>query len=195
MRYQGFFWRWHLALSLQEAFSSMEDPRIERHKKHQLLDIIILTICGVISGAEGWEAIEEFGKEKQAWLRKWIRLENGIPSHDCIARVISRPDPGKLGECFIAWAKSVAEWEPGETVAIDGKTARHSYDRKNKLGAIHRVSAWASQAGIALGQVKTEAKSNEIPTGHTLPQSLYCWICSKLKAVSSRSTRWAAKLK
>ena len=151
-----------MALSLQEAFSSLEDPRIERHKRHQLLDIIILTICAVISGAEGWEAIEAFGKEKQHWLHKWIGLENGIPSHDCIARVISRLDPGKLTECFIAWAQSVAELALGEVVAIDGKTARHSYDRKNKLGAIHMVSAWASQAGISLGQVKTEAKSNEI---------------------------------
>ena len=85
-----------MALSLQEAFSSLEDPRIERHKRHQLLDIIILTICAVISGAEGWEAIEAFGKEKQDWLRQWIGLENGIPSHDCIARVISRLEPGNL---------------------------------------------------------------------------------------------------
>jgi predicted transposase YbfD/YdcC len=151
-----------LALSLQEAFSSLEDPRIERHKRHQLLDIIILTICAVISGAEGWEAIEAFGKEKQDWLHKWIGLENGIPSHDCLARVISRLEPGKLTECFIAWAQSVAELALGEVVAIDGKTARHSYGRKDKLGAIHMVSAWANQVGISLGQVKTEAKSNEI---------------------------------
>jgi predicted transposase YbfD/YdcC len=151
-----------LALSLQEAFSSLEDPRIERHKRHQLLDILILTVCAVICGAEGWEAIETFGKEKQGWLRQWIALENGIPSHDCIARVVSRIEPGQLTGCFIAWAQSVAELTLGEVVAIDGKTARHSYDRKGKLGAIHMVSAWANQAGISLGQVKTEAKSNEI---------------------------------
>ncbi len=151
-----------MALSLQEAFSSLEGPRIERHKLHPLLDIIILTICAVISGAEGWEAIETFGKEKQDWLRQWIALENGIPSHDCIARVIARIDPGKLTECFIAWAQSADQLVLGEVVAIDGKTARHSYDRKGKLGAIHRVSAWANQAGISLGQVKTGAKSNEI---------------------------------
>jgi predicted transposase YbfD/YdcC len=140
----------------------LEDPRIERHKRHKLIDIIVLTICAVISGAEGWEAIEAFGKEKQGWLCKWLALENGIPSHDCIARVISRIEPGKLTECFIAWAQSVAELALGEVVAIDGKTARHSYDHKNKLGAIHMVSAWASQTGISLGQVKTETKSNEI---------------------------------
>ncbi|ASF46984.1 ISAs1 family transposase [Methylovulum psychrotolerans] len=151
-----------MALSLQEAFSTLEDPRIERHKRHQLVDILILTVCAVISGAEGWEAIETFGQEKQAWLRQWIPLANGIPSHDCIARVVSRIVPEQLTGCFIAWAQSVAELSLGEVVAIDGKTARRSSDRKNKLGAIHRVSAWANQAGISPGQVKTGAKSNEI---------------------------------
>lgn len=91
-----------MALSLQEVFSTLEDPRVERHK---LLDILILTICAVISGAEGWEAIEQFGKDKEAWLRQWLDLENGIPSHDCIARVIARLEPAKLSECFIAWAQ------------------------------------------------------------------------------------------
>ena len=151
-----------MALSLQEAFSSLEDPRIERHKKHNLLDIIILTICAVISGAEGWEAIEQFGKDKEGWLKKWIGLENGIPSHDCIARVIARIEPAKMTECFIAWVQDITKLTLGEIVAIDGKTARHSYNRKDNLGAIHMVSAWANQAGLSLGQVKTEAKSNEI---------------------------------
>ena len=151
-----------MALSIQEAFASLEDPRIERHKRHKLIDIIVLTICAVISGAEGWEAIEEFGKNKQDWLKKWIELENGIPSHDCIARVIARIEPSKMSECFIAWVQSIAELSLGEVVAIDGKTARHSYNGQDKLGAVHMVSAWASQAGLSLGQVKTEAKSNEI---------------------------------
>ena len=97
-----------MSLSLQEAFSSIEDPRVERRKRHMLIDIIILSICAVISGAEGWEAIEQFGKEKEDWLRKWIALENGIPSHDCIARVISRIKPSEMTECFIAWVSGVA---------------------------------------------------------------------------------------
>lgn len=92
-----------MGLSLVEAFSSLEDPRIEKHKKHLLIDIIVLAICAVISGAEGWEAIEAFGEEKRDWLRKWVALENGIPSHDCIARVISRLEPSKMTDCFIAW--------------------------------------------------------------------------------------------
>jgi len=151
-----------MSLSIQEAFSSLKDPRVERHKRHQLIDIIVLTICAVISGSDGWEAIQQFGKNKQEWFKKWIDLENGIPSHDCIARVISRIDSAKMAECFITWANGISELTKGEVVAIDGKTARHSYDRKNKLGAIHMVSAWANQAGMSLGQIKTAEKSNEI---------------------------------
>jgi len=151
-----------VALSLETAFSSLEDWRVERNKKHKLLDIILLTLCAVISGAEGWEAIEEFGKEKQDWLRKWLELANGIPSHDCIARVISRLEPSKMTDCFMDWVQSVSDLKAGEVIAIDGKTVRHSYDRRHKMGAIHVVSAWASQVGISLGQVKTDAKSNEI---------------------------------
>jgi predicted transposase YbfD/YdcC len=151
-----------MSLSLQEAFSSLEDPRVERHKRHELLDMIVLTICAVISGAEGWEAIEQFGKSKRDWLRRGIELKNGIPSHDCIARVIARIEPTKMTECFMAWVQSVAELTAGEIVSIDGKTARRSYNRKTQLGAIHMISAWANRAGISLGQVKTAAKSNEI---------------------------------
>lgn len=145
-----FFWELSvMALSLQEAFSLVEDPRVERHKRHMLIDIIILSICAVISGADGWEAIEQFGKNKQDWLRKWIDLENGIPSHDCIARVIARITATEMTDCFIAWVSGVTELTNGEVVAIDGKTARHSYNRKDKLGAIHMVSAWANQAGMS----------------------------------------------
>ena len=148
--------------SIEEHFRAIEDPRVERNKKHKLLDIIVLAICGVVSGAEGWEAIEEFGYEKQQWLRKYLELANGIPSHDCIARVPSRISPSEMTECFIAWTRSVSQLTAGEVVAIDGKTLRHSYNTKEKLGAIHMVSAWASQAGMSLGQVKTDEKSNEI---------------------------------
>jgi len=127
-----------------------------------LIDIIVLTICAVISGADGWEAIEHFGKNKQDWLRKWLDLENGIPSHDCIARVIAGIPSAEMTDCFIAWVSGIAELTQGEVVAIDGKTARHPYNRKDKPGAIHMASAWANQAGMSLGQVKTQEKSNEI---------------------------------
>lgn len=183
-----------MALSLQEAFSTLEDPRVERHKKHKLIDIIILTFCAVISGAEGWEAIEQFGKEKKDWLHQWIELENGIPSHDCVARVIGRIEPAKMTECFINWVQSVNELTLGEIVAIDGKTARHSYNRKDKLGAIHMVSAWASQAGFSLGQVKTEAKSNEITAIPTLLDMLEVKDCIITIDAMGCQTEIAAKI-
>lgn len=150
----------------------MKAPRIDRHKRHKLIDIIVLTICAVIGGAEGWEAIEQFGKGKRDWPGKWLVLENGVPSHDCIARVIARLDPAQMTQCFMARVRSVSELAPGEAVAIDGKTARHSYNGKEKLGAIHRVGAWANQAGMSLGQVKTDAKSNEITAMPTLLEML-----------------------
>jgi predicted transposase YbfD/YdcC len=151
-----------MSLSIKEAFSSLEDPRVERNKRHDLQDIIVLSICGITSGAEGWEAIEAFGKEKETWLREWLELENGIPSHDCIARVISRIPTKQMSGCFIKWTQSISEITQGEIVSVDGKTARHSFNSKDKLAAIHMVSAWANQARISLGQVKTAEKSNEI---------------------------------
>lgn len=151
-----------MLLSLEEHFRTVEDPRLGRNKRHKLLDIIVLSICAVVSGAEGWEAIEGFGNDKQEWLRKYIGLENGIPSHDCIARVLSRILPSQMTESFMAWTRSVSHLTSGEIVAIDGKTVRHSYNTKGKQGAIHMVSAWATEAGMSLGQVKTDEKSNEI---------------------------------
>jgi len=99
---------------------------------------------------------------KRRLLRQWIELENGIPSHDCIARVMARIPASEMTDCFIAWVKSVTDLTEGEVVAIDGKTLRRSYNRKDKLGAVHMVSAWANQSGLSLGQIKTEDKSNEI---------------------------------
>lgn len=148
--------------SIVAHFSTLEDPRIERHKKHNLVDILVLAICGVLSGAEGWEAIEEYGQTKLEWLRKFIPLENGIPAHDTIARVLSRISAKGLQECFSNWVNAVHRVSAGEGVAIDGKTVRRSFDKASRKGAIHRVSAWSSANGLVLGQMKTEEKSNEI---------------------------------
>jgi predicted transposase YbfD/YdcC len=148
--------------SFIEHFASLDDPRIDRKKLHSLMDIITLTVCAVASGAEGWEAIEEFGKEKLDWLRKYIALENGVPSHDCIAYVLSRLSPVQFRDCFVSWAQAAAEVTEGEIVAIDGKTAKGSRDRKNNRKPLHMVSAWACQNRLVLGQVATDEKSNEI---------------------------------
>ena len=145
-----------------EHFSGIKDPRIERCKRHGLLDILFLSVSAVLAGAEGWEAIEEFGHLKLGWLRKYVPLANGIPRHDTIARVISRLNPEGLQRCFLNWTQAVAEATPGQVVAMDGKTLRRSFDRASRKSALHLVSAWASRNGVVLGQVKTEEKSNEI---------------------------------
>jgi predicted transposase YbfD/YdcC len=145
-----------------EHFSDLKDPRDDKNKKHQLLDILFLVIAAVISGAEGWEAIEAFGQEKLNWLRKYFPFANGVPSHDCIRMVMISLSPKALQGCFARWMQAVVEVAQGEVVAIDGKTIRRSFDRAGGLGPIHMVSAWAKGKGVCLGQVKTDEKSNEI---------------------------------
>jgi len=121
----------------------------------------VVTICAVISGADAWTEVEEYGEEKCDWLRSFLRLENGIPSHDTIGRVFSLLDPNELQDAFAQWVRAIAGRLEG-VVAIDGKTARRSQDNASGKGALHLVSAWASEAGLALGQVATDQKSNEI---------------------------------
>lgn len=144
-----------------ECFGRIEDPRINRQKKHKLLDIIAIAVCATIAGADGWVAIAMFGRSKQAWLRTFLDLENGVPSHDTFGRVFSLLAPGAFQEAFREWVGAIQGRVKG-VVAIDGKTARGSHDRANGKQAIHIVSAWAVENGLALGQVKVEDKSNEI---------------------------------
>ena len=151
-----------MTTSLLEHFSTLPDPRIERNKRHQLIDILVLTVCAVCAGANGWEAIEEFGKEKLSWLRQFIPLENDVPSHDCIAYVIRRLSPHKFRACFLNWVQSVNPHITDEIVAIDGKTARGSRDRKHQCNPLHMISAWACKSRLVLGQEATDEKSNEI---------------------------------
>jgi predicted transposase YbfD/YdcC len=143
-------------------FSPLPDHRIERNKCHALIDIIVLAICAVASGSDGWEAIEDFGKEKLEWLRQYIPLANGVPSHDCIAYVLCRLSPQKFRDCFMNWTQAVTEYTGGEIIAVDGKTAKGSRDRKNQRNPLHMVSAWACENRLVLGQEATDEKSNEI---------------------------------
>ena len=150
------------AASLLKHFKDIDEPRTEYLIEHQLLDIIAITICAVICGAESWDEIEEYGVSKQEWLKKFLALPNGIPSKDTIRRLFARLDSEKLQSCFLNWVKTIAQLTQGEIIAIDGKTLRHSYDKEKNKGAIHMVSAWAAQNGLVLGQVKVDEKSNEI---------------------------------
>ena len=156
-------------ITIADHFNELEDPRIERTKRHKLIDIITITICAVICGADGWSDIELYGKCKYKWLKKFLELPNGIPSHDTFARVFSLLNPEQLQECFLKWIESISLITFGEIVAIDGKTLRHSYDKSKDKSAIHMVSAWATNNGLVLGQKKVEDKSNEITA---IPQLL-----------------------
>jgi predicted transposase YbfD/YdcC len=148
-------------LDLETYFAAVEDPRVERTKLHKLLDIIIIAICGVICGAEGWAEIEEFGKEKEEWLGTILELPNGIPSHDTFGRVFARLDPVQFEACFFDWVQSLTESIEG-VIAIDGKTLRRSHDKTNGKKALHMVSAWAAENRLVLAQVAVKKKSNEI---------------------------------
>jgi predicted transposase YbfD/YdcC len=148
--------------TITEHFASLKDPRIQLKTRHKLIDIIIVTICAVICGADDWTEVVDYAKAKEDWLKKFLALPHGIPSHDTFGRVFSLLRPEEFETCFVSWIRTVFKLTDAQTVAIDGKTLRRSYDRSSNKAAIHMVGAWAAQNGIALGQLKTEDKSNEI---------------------------------
>ena len=143
-------------------FADLPDPRIERCKRHELLDIVAVALCAVICGADTWVDVAEFGRSKEAWLRTFLALPNGIPSHDTFGRVFAALDPAAFEAAFLAWVQALAAVTAGQVVAIDGKTLRRSHDRANGTGPLHLVSAWANSNRLVLGQVAVDEKSNEI---------------------------------
>ena len=152
----------NLDRSLAGHFKVLPDPRCPVNRRHTLGDIIVLSIAAVLCGADGWVEIEQFAHAKEAWFRQFLSLENGIPSHDSFGRVFALLDPKAFEACFRSWVASISDFIPGEVIAIDGKTLRRSHDRGSGLAALHLVSAWAAANRVVLGQVATEAKSNEI---------------------------------
>lgn len=147
-------------ISIKKHFEIISEPR-ESNKRHKLIDIITIGICAVVCNADTWEAIEEYGKSKAEWLKNFLELPHGIPSHDTIARVFAQIDPVEFQQAFINWVQAI-NLLSNQVIAIDGKTLRRSYDNASGKAAIHMVSAWAQENGIVLGQVKTSEKSNEI---------------------------------
>ena len=148
--------------SIAEHFNDIEDIRIERGKKHKLIDIITISICAVVCGADGWIDIEMYGIARKKWLEKFLELPNGIPSHDTFARVFSQINPDEFNKSFLSWIKGISKITAGEIIAFDGKQSRNSGDEKNGKSAINTVSAWAVNNRLVLGQKKVEGKSNEI---------------------------------
>ncbi len=147
---------------LMEHISIIPDYRQPWKVEHKLSDILLLTICAVISGAEGWEDIEDFGNAHFDFLKQYGDFEYGIPVHDTIARVVACINPKKFHECFINWMRDCHSSDDGDIIAIDGKTLRHSYDKSRRRGAIHVISAFSTMNSLVLGQIKTDEKSNEI---------------------------------
>ena len=152
----------YIQQSLVKHFSDIKDPRVERTKKHQLTDILVIAILAIIAGAQGWEDIENYGISKQKWLEEFLALPNGIPSDDTFRRVFEFIDPEALNRCFLKWVETLVTKMAGEIVPIDGKTIRGSYDRSTGKSALHVISAWASEQRLVLAQLKVEDKSNEI---------------------------------
>jgi predicted transposase YbfD/YdcC len=148
--------------AIEEHFSKVKDPRKDRTKDHKLIDIIAIAICAVICGAEGWTDMESFGKSKESWLKTFLELPNGIPSHDTFGRVFGMIDAQEFQLAFWEWVCAVNELIEGQVVNLDGKCLRGSQDEKLGKRAIYMVSAWAAENEIVLGQRKVDEKSNEI---------------------------------
>ena len=143
------------------SFEDLTDPRLERTRRHDLFDMVVVAFCGTIAGSKGWADIERLGNERLEWLRTFLPLKNGIPSHDTFGRVFSRLDPAKLAACIGQWLEDIGK-EIGKQIAIDGTTSRGSFDTAAGKNPLHLVSAWACEARLTLGQIATDAKSNEI---------------------------------
>lgn len=148
--------------SLETHFSSLTDPRAEHSIDHRLIDLVMITICAVICGADNWVEIENYGHDKQEWLQQFLELPHGIPSHDTLMRLFARLKPEQLQQCFLNWIQTVSQITKGQVIAIDGKSLHSALERGRSRGAIHMVSAWATKNRLVLGQTKVMAKSNEI---------------------------------
>lgn len=145
-----------------ECFGKIEDPRIHRTRKHLLIDVIALTLFAVMAGAQTFDEIEDFGKDYEEWLKKYLQLPNGIPSHDTISRVLSLLDQNVLQKSFIEWIGKVKGYVNENVIAIDGKTMRGSHKRGRGISALHVLSAYSCANGLSLGQMKVDGKTNEI---------------------------------
>ena len=152
----------HGSASFEQHFQELPDPRVERTRKHPLINIVFMAVCGVLSGANSIAAIHEFALDRRSWFARYLDLTNGIPSEDTIGRVLARVDPGAFEKCLLSWIQAVQEVTAHRLVSIDGKTLRGSADIERGRAAIHMVSAWATENKLSLGQVVVGEKTNEI---------------------------------
>jgi len=148
--------------TFHDHFGDLKDPRVQRTLYHPLINILFIAVCGVLSGANSFAAIHEFGVDRRTWLDRFLDLENGIPCEDTFRRVLARLDPAAFEKALLAWMRAVQEVTESRLIAIDGKTLRGSYNRQDGKAAIHMVSAWSTENKLSLGQVVVDEKSNEI---------------------------------
>ncbi len=161
-----------IGATIKTHFAGLEDPRSEINCEHKLLDMVVIAIIAVICGANDWVAVEMFGRSKEEWLKTFLELPSGIPSHDTFWRLFRRLNPEQFQECFSRWITAVSQVTEGQAAAIDGKAVRRSFDKGLGRGAIHMVRAWASANRLVLGQQNVDETSNEITAIPTLLQLL-----------------------
>jgi predicted transposase YbfD/YdcC len=148
--------------TIVEHFSEVDDPRAD-NRWHVLIEMIVIAICAAICGADGWSDVELFGHAKHDWLKQFLSLPHGIPSHDTFGRVFALLDAEQFQRCFMNWVQAIHQVTTGQVVAVDGKKLRRAYDKHLGQEAIYMVSAWASENRLVLGQRQVDDKSNEIP--------------------------------
>lgn len=162
---------------VEEYFGGITDQRKDRGKRHKLIDIITIALCGMLCGADDWVAITTFGQAREEWFRSFVELPHGIPSHDTFGDVFAWIEPEEFQKCFLGWVRAVIGKIPGQIVGVDGKILRGSQDRKNGQEAIGIVSAWAQANEMVLGQIKSNEKSNEITAIPELLKLLHIQGC------------------
>ena len=148
--------------SFAEHFGELPDPRMDRQKRHALMDVLFISVCSVICGATSFVDMEDFGNAKLDWFVERLELTNGIPSHDTFRRVFSMVDPTQFTRCFMGWSQEIRRAVGGDIIAFDGKTLRRSFNNATGLAAIHVLNAWSSANDFCIGQMKVDGKSNEI---------------------------------
>lgn len=152
----------HPATRIADCFVDLTDPRVDRTRRHALLDIVTIAVCAVICGADTWVDVAAWGRAKQDWLQAWLVLPNGIPSHDTFGRVFARIDPAQFATGFLRWVQAAVVAAPAEVIALDGKTVRRSGAPRSGTGPLHLVSAWATAQRLVLAQAAVDEKANEL---------------------------------
>ncbi|WP_119072832.1 ISAs1 family transposase [Aggregatilinea lenta] len=182
-------------ISLVISFQDLPDPRVAGRCDRKLIDILVITVCAVLAGAARWVDVERFGQAKHEWLKTFLKLPHGIPSHDTFGRFFAVLDAEAFQTAFMPWVEGVFRVRRGQVMAIDGKTVRRSHNRTIGKDAIHMVNAWTTRSGIALGQGKTDAKSNEITAIPPLLRQLNVAGCIVTVDAMGAQTRFAQAIR